>query len=164
MSAKMNMSVMRKILTGRGVLLALIAVVVAGEVCAAELVVDRSGASIAGATAEYTGMTLHGDYTLSVPGEGQRYVKKNLRPGIWWEGRRYGDNCGKAGSYAYQFFTQGLLATRLVVDGAVQESPSAWRQRLDVRHLSSAFADASVRRGRSKECGENKTKRKDATK
>ena len=65
MSAKkMNMFVMRKILTGRGVLLALIAVVVAGEVCAEELVVDRSGASITGATAEYTGMTLHGDYTI----------------------------------------------------------------------------------------------------
>ena len=31
---------------------------------AEELVVDRSGASIAGATAEYTGMTLHGDYTI----------------------------------------------------------------------------------------------------
>ncbi len=45
-----------------------------------------------------------------------------------------------------------------------RESPSAWRQRLDARHLSSAFADASVRRGWSKECGENKTKRKNATK
>ena len=77
------------------------------------------------------------DYTLSIPGEEPRYVKKNLRPGIWWEGRRYGDNCGKAGSYAYQFFPQGLLATRLVVDGAVQESPSAWRQRLDVRRAVS---------------------------
>ncbi len=56
MSTKMNMSVMRKIFTGRGVLLALIAVVVAGEVCAAELVVDRSGASIAGATGSVKGV------------------------------------------------------------------------------------------------------------
>ena len=73
------------------------------------------------------------DYTLSVPREEPRYEKKKLRPGIWWEGRRYGDNSGKASRFGYQFFPQGRLATRLVVDGAVQKAPASWRQRLDVR-------------------------------
>ena len=73
------------------------------------------------------------DYTLSVPREEPRYEKKKLRPGIWWEGRRYGDNSGKVSRFGYQFFPQGRLATRLVVDGAVQKAPASWRQRLDVR-------------------------------
>ena len=70
------------------------------------------------------------DYTLSVPREEPRYEKKKLRPGIRWEGRRYGDNSGKASRFGYQFFPQGRLATRLVVDGAVQKVPVSWRQRL----------------------------------
>ena len=88
------------------------------------------------------------DYTLSVPGEEQRYVKKNLRPGIWWEGRRYGDNSGKAGSYAYQFFPQGRVSTRLVVDGVVQKEPLSWRQRLNLRTATTdvrASYDGGVR-------------------
>ena len=80
------------------------------------------------------------DYTLSVPREEPRYEKKNLRPGIWWEGRRYGDNNGKAGRFGYQFFPQGRLATRLAVDGAVQNAPASWRQRLDVRTATTAVS------------------------
>ena len=80
------------------------------------------------------------DYTLSTPGQKACYVKKNLRPGIWWEGRRYGDNNGVAGRFGYQFFPQGLLSTTLAADGKPLGGPTTWRQRLDLKNAVSTVS------------------------
>jgi len=82
------------------------------------------------------------DYTLSTPGQKEAYVKKNLRPGIWWEGRRYGDNNGVASRFGYQFFPQGLLFTTLEANGKSLGAPTKWRQALDLKGaVSTVTAD-----------------------
>ena len=80
------------------------------------------------------------DYTLSVPRQQTRYDKKKLSTGISWEGRRLGDNNGKAGRFGFSLLPQGRLATLLAVDGVRQGEPSAWRQELDVRKALTVVA------------------------
>ena len=46
------------------------------------------------------------DYTLSVPRQQKRYDKKKLSTGISWEGRRLGDNNGKAGRFGFSLLPQ----------------------------------------------------------
>ena len=73
------------------------------------------------------------DYRLSVSTGSKALARKNLRPGIWWEGRRSVDNPGVASRFGYGLSPQGAFRTRLVVDGVEQRDPKCWRQTLDLR-------------------------------
>ena len=73
------------------------------------------------------------DYRLAVSTGSRELSRKNLRPGIWWEGRRSVDNPGAASRFGFGLSPQGAFRTRLVVDGVEQAEPKAWRQTLDLR-------------------------------
>ena len=73
------------------------------------------------------------DYRLAVSTGSKALSKKHLQPGLYWEGRRLGDNPGTASRFGYPLLPQGAFRTRLVVDGAEQSAPTRWRQTLDLR-------------------------------
>ena len=76
------------------------------------------------------------DYRLSVSNGDKEMTRRNLRPGIWWEGRRSVDNPGTASRFGFALSPQGSFRTRLAVDGAEQQDPKCWRQTLDLRRAT----------------------------
>ncbi|MGN0847673.1 MAG: glycosyl hydrolase family 95 catalytic domain-containing protein [Kiritimatiellia bacterium] len=73
------------------------------------------------------------DYRLAVAEESKALKRCHLTPGIFWEGRRLGDNDGTASRFGYSLLPQGAFCTRLVVDGQEQSAPTNWWQSLDLR-------------------------------
>ena len=72
------------------------------------------------------------DYRLGIAPNTKALGKKKLESGIFWEGRRLGDNSGTASRFGYKLLPQGAFRTRLIVDGVEQFAPRSWAQSLDL--------------------------------
>lgn len=85
------------------------------------------------------------DYGLSVAPTTEATRRKHFQPGIYWEGRRLGDNPGRATRFGWELLPQGAFRTVLSVDGAERTAPARWTQTLDLRRAvtatESAYAD-----------------------
>ncbi len=78
------------------------------------------------------------DYGLSVAPTTQETRQRHFQPGIYWEGRRLGDNAGKATRFGWELLPQGAFRTVLSVDGAAPAAPVRWTQTLDLRRALTA--------------------------
>lgn len=108
----------------------------AGADATVRTVVSKDGAEPAGyvpAMLSNGRLNVFMDYRLAVSTGSKALSKKHLQPGLYWEGRRLGDNPGTASRFGYPLLPQGAFRTRLVVDGAEQSAPTRWRQTLDLR-------------------------------
>lgn len=85
------------------------------------------------------------DYGLSVASTTKETRRKHFQPGIYWEGRRLGDNAGKATRFGWELLPQGAFRTVLAVDGVVLSEPVRWTQTLDLHRAlmttEGVFAD-----------------------
>lgn len=78
-------------------------------------------------------LTVFVDPTLSVPEASAADRKSRFSPGVFWEGRRLGDNEGTASRAGWRLLPQGRFKTILSFDGQPPSAPERWRQQLDVR-------------------------------
>ena len=78
-------------------------------------------------------LNVFADYRLGIADDTKALQKKRLTPGIWWEGRRLGDNDGVASKHGFRLLEHGAFKTVLLVDGKPAGEPKRWEQRLDLR-------------------------------